>query len=60
VRALHTALRANAALHVTVLLDYLRGTRNTAHIKHAPQSSVTLLLPLVQEFPERVRVLILV
>lgn len=41
---------------VTLLLDYLRGTRNTAHTKHVTQSSVTLLLPLLREFPDRVSV----
>jgi CDP-diacylglycerol--glycerol-3-phosphate 3-phosphatidyltransferase len=41
---------------VTLLLDYLRGTRNTAHTKHVTQSSVTLLLPLLREFPNRVSV----
>jgi hypothetical protein len=53
VAALRTALTNNRALHVTLLLDYLRGTRNTA--QHGTQSSVTLLLPLVQAFPDRVR-----
>jgi CDP-diacylglycerol--glycerol-3-phosphate 3-phosphatidyltransferase len=55
VNALHSALRANESLQVTLLLDYLRGTRNTAHTKHVTQSSVTLLLPLLREFPDRVR-----
>ena len=55
VEALHISLRAHSSLRVTLLLDYLRGTRNTAKPKHAVQSSVTLLLPLLREFPDRVK-----
>jgi hypothetical protein len=57
VRVIETALTENPNLKVTVLLDCLRGTRNVAKNKSdATLSSVTILRPLVQQFPNRVRI----
>ncbi|KAJ3160419.1 CDP-diacylglycerol--glycerol-3-phosphate 3-phosphatidyltransferase [Geranomyces michiganensis] len=44
--ALRDALRRNADLTVDILVDYFRGTRG-------PKSTVDLLQPLVEEFPDR-------
>ncbi|RKP06813.1 hypothetical protein THASP1DRAFT_31373 [Thamnocephalis sphaerospora] len=49
VAALDTALARNQQLRVRVLLDYFRGTRQTKG-----GSSVDLLLPLKQAYPDRV------
>ncbi|XP_035695175.1 CDP-diacylglycerol--glycerol-3-phosphate 3-phosphatidyltransferase, mitochondrial-like [Branchiostoma floridae] len=49
VAALHTQLERVRDLQVTVLLDYTRGSRGT-------NNSRTLLLPLLQNFPDRVQV----
>ncbi|KAI9227618.1 MAG: hypothetical protein DHS80DRAFT_31606 [Piptocephalis tieghemiana] len=51
VQALHNALRKEPGLKVTILLDGLRGTRPSS----TGESSVSLLAPLVREFPDRVR-----
>ncbi|CAH1273157.1 PGS1 [Branchiostoma lanceolatum] len=49
VAALHTQLERVSDLQVTVLLDYTRGSRGR-------NNSRTLLLPLLQKFPDRVQV----
>lgn len=49
--ALRQSLRANPALRLSILTDYLRGNRETP-----AASCATLLLPLIQEFPDRVDV----
>ncbi|KND04806.1 CDP-diacylglycerol--glycerol-3-phosphate 3-phosphatidyltransferase [Spizellomyces punctatus DAOM BR117] len=48
--ALKTALTKNKDLEVHILLDYFRGTRGPK------DSSVSLLSPLVQAYPERVKI----
>jgi len=51
IQTLRRALRQNQRLRVSVLTDFLRGTRET------PQPScATLLAGLVKEFPRRVEV----
>ncbi|GAA6047529.1 hypothetical protein JCM3770_005792 [Rhodotorula araucariae] len=49
VSALHAALRANPALRVTLLVDYLRSTR-----EHPGTSSTALLASLTAAFPDQV------
>lgn len=67
VEALHKALSKNSTLQVTFLLDCMRGKRGgkVPEVKsHAPgeavpalaKSSLKLLQPLVQQFPDRMRV----
>lgn len=51
VETLRTALRDNAQLEVGILTDYLRGTREDPN-----PSCASLLLPLVEEFGDRVKV----
>ncbi|KAI8592532.1 hypothetical protein BDZ88DRAFT_392177 [Geranomyces variabilis] len=46
--ALRDALKRNSDLTVDILVDYFRGTRG-------PKSTVDLLQPLVDEFPDRFR-----
>jgi CDP-diacylglycerol--glycerol-3-phosphate 3-phosphatidyltransferase len=49
VSTLHSAFLQNPSLHVTLLVDYLRSTRETPH-----PSSASLLATLAASFPEQV------
>jgi len=49
VGALHSALRANPSLRITLLVDYLRSTR-----EHPGASSAALLASLAAAFPDQV------
>ncbi|KAG9285897.1 hypothetical protein G9A89_013322 [Geosiphon pyriformis] len=51
---LRKALKNSAQLHLYILVDCLRSTRNGKH--GSPETTTTLLKPLVQEFPSRVTV----
>jgi hypothetical protein len=53
--ALKQSLTKSKDLSVTILLDYLRGTRNTSKTRGIITSSVTLLTSIINEFPEQVR-----
>ncbi|ORZ29424.1 hypothetical protein BCR44DRAFT_1451291 [Catenaria anguillulae PL171] len=49
IQTLHTSLDANPNTHLTILVDYLRGTRGH-------ENSVTALAPLLKAHPDRVRI----
>ncbi|EIE80687.1 hypothetical protein RO3G_05392 [Rhizopus delemar RA 99-880] len=51
VDTIRLALSRSSTLQVHILIDCLRGTRNSKG-----QSSATLLLPLIQEYPDRINV----
>ncbi|KAG0746735.1 hypothetical protein G6F57_001379 [Rhizopus arrhizus] len=51
VDTIRLALSRSSTLQVHILIDCLRGTRNSKG-----QSSATLLLPLIQEYPNRINV----
>jgi CDP-diacylglycerol--glycerol-3-phosphate 3-phosphatidyltransferase len=52
--ALEEVLAKKAELRVTILIDALRGSRETKG--HNPASSVHLLVPLIKKFEDRVKV----
>ncbi|CEG85059.1 hypothetical protein RMATCC62417_18791 [Rhizopus microsporus] len=51
VDTIRTALSQSSILQVHILIDCLRGTRNSKG-----QSSATLLLPLIQDYPKQIKV----
>ncbi|RCH85938.1 CDP-diacylglycerol--glycerol-3-phosphate 3-phosphatidyltransferase [Rhizopus azygosporus] len=51
VDTIRTALSQSSTLQVHILIDCLRGTRNSKG-----QSSATLLLPLIQDYPKQIKV----
>lgn len=50
INALHSSLRENASLHVYLQLDLNRSTRP------GPSSTTRVILPLLQDYPDRVHV----
>ena len=68
VKCMRDALLANPQLEITILSDFLRGTRgirksqvrslsSSAIVLMAAQDSLTMLFPLLKEFPSNVKLL---
>lgn len=53
VACMRNALQANPDLEVTILSDFLRGTRGI----RKSEDSLTMLFPLLKEFPKNVKLL---
>jgi CDP-diacylglycerol--glycerol-3-phosphate 3-phosphatidyltransferase len=49
---LQKALKKNSDLRINILLDFLRGTRDS----NIEKSSTSLLNPLLEEFPDQVKI----